>query len=143
MSESVLFEALRDFENEKIVLNIIKSVKIKGDLRLLSIAVKNLIENAIKYGIKPFEDSGKLMIRANCEGDAVVISVSDSGFGLTAEETEEINMTINKQIIKESDHIGLSNVNQRINLMFGPQYGVRVKSKIGDGTNVELRIPRS
>lgn len=111
--------------------------------KVIKMILQPVVENAIKYGIKPFEDSGKLMIRANCEGDAVVISVSDSGFGLTADETEEINMTINKQIIKESDHIGLSNVNQRINLMFGPQYGVRVKSKIGDGTNVELRIPRS
>lgn len=111
--------------------------------KVIKMILQPVVENAIKYGIKPFEDSGKLMIRANCEGDAVVISVSDSGFGLTEEETEEINMTINKQIIKESDHIGLSNVNQRINLMFGQQYGVRVKSKIGDGTKVELRIPRS
>ena len=111
--------------------------------KVIKMILQPVVENAIKYGIKPFEDNGKLTIRASCEDDTVVISVCDSGFGLSEEETEEINMTINKQIIKESDHIGLSNVNQRINLMFGPKYGVLVKSKIGDGTKVELRIPRS
>ncbi|RAX53873.1 hypothetical protein CCY99_05690 [Helicobacter sp. 16-1353] len=50
LSESILFEALKDIENQKIKLNIIKSIKIKGDMHLLSIAIKNLIENAIKYG---------------------------------------------------------------------------------------------
>lgn len=49
LSETILFESLRELEGEKISLNIIKSIKIQGDLHLLSIAIKNLIENAIKY----------------------------------------------------------------------------------------------
>lgn len=49
LSESAIFEALKDLDGQKIVLNIIKVVKISGDLHLLSIAIKNLVENAIKY----------------------------------------------------------------------------------------------
>lgn len=49
LSESAVFEALKDVESDDIKLNIIKSVKIKGDLHLLATAIKNLIENAIKY----------------------------------------------------------------------------------------------
>lgn len=45
------------------------------------------------------------------------------------------------KVIKESDHIGLSNVNQRIILAFGEEYGVTVQSKRNEGTTVELVVP--
>lgn len=61
--------------------------------------------------------------------------------GLTEEEVEEINCSIRKTVIKESDHIGLSNVNQRIILAFGEGYGVIVRSKINRGTMVTLELP--
>ena len=111
--------------------------------KVIKMILQPVVENAIKYGIKPFDYNGNLSILARGIDDTVILSVSDSGFGLTEEETEQINIAINRQIIKESDHIGLSNVNQRINLMFGSQYGVTVKSKIGQGTTIELKIPLS
>jgi two-component system sensor histidine kinase YesM len=82
-----------------------------------------------------------LHIRAIRVGETVRFYVSDSGFGMAQEEADEINRVIRSQVIKESDHIGLSNVHQRINLMFGDQYGVTVRSKINEGTTVELTIP--
>lgn len=62
-SESAVFEALRDLGDKPICLNVIKSVKIKGDLHLFSIAIKNLIENAIKYSI-----DGEVNIELNENG---------------------------------------------------------------------------
>lgn len=112
-----------------------------GKCNAIKMILQPVVENAIKYGIKPFGDGGSLQIRALRVNDTVRIFVSDSGFGLTQEETDEINRVINSQVIKESDHIGLSNVNQRINLMFGDAYGVKVSSKINEGTTVELTIP--
>lgn len=112
-----------------------------GKCSVIKMILQPVVENAIKYGIKPFGDGGSLQIRALRVNDTIRIFVSDSGFGLTQEETAEINRVINSQVIKESDHIGLSNVNQRINLMFGDQYGVTVSSKINEGTTVELTIP--
>ena len=111
--------------------------------KVIKLILQPIVENAIKYGIKPFEDEGNIRIEASREDDTVVISVCDSGIGLTDEETEQINKTINEQIIKESKHLGMSNVNQRIILIFGSQYGVTVKSKIGEGTKVEMKIPLS
>lgn len=112
-----------------------------GKCNAIKMILQPVVENAIKYGIKPFGDGGVVEIRAIRANDAVHIFVSDSGVGLTQEETDEINRVINSQVIKESDHIGLSNVNQRINLMFGDEYGVTVSSKINEGTTVELTIP--
>ncbi len=108
---------------------------------MIKMILQPVVENAIKYGIKPFGDGGSLQIRAIRAGETVRFFVSDSGFGMAQEEADEINQVIRSQVIKESDHIGLSNVHQRINLMFGDQYGVTVRSKINEGTTVELTIP--
>ncbi|MGX3011253.1 ATP-binding protein [Helicobacter sp. 23-1044] len=62
-SESAVFEALKDLDDRLICLNVIKSVKIKGDLHLFSIAIKNLIENAIKYG-----ENGEVSVELNENG---------------------------------------------------------------------------
>lgn len=123
------FDVLWDIPEELNGCNVIKMI------------LQPVVENAIKYGIKPFGDGGSLHIRALREGDTVRIFVSDSGFGMTQEEADGINRVIRSQVIKESDHIGLSNVHQRINLMFGDRYGVTVRSKINEGTTVELTIP--
>lgn len=111
------------------------------DCNVIKMILQPVVENAIKYGIKPFGDGGVLQIRAVRAGETVRVFVSDSGFGMTQEEADEVNRVIRSQVIKESDHIGLSNVHQRINLMFGDQYGVSVRSKINEGTTVELTIP--
>lgn len=112
-----------------------------GKCNVIKMILQPVVENAIKYGIKPFGDGGSLQIRASHVGETIRIFISDSGLGLSQEETEEINREINRQVIKESDHIGLSNVNQRISIMFGDAYGVVVRSKINEGTTVELTIP--
>lgn len=62
-SESAVFEVLKDLDDKLICLNVIKSVRIKGDLHLFSIAIKNLIENAIKYSI-----DGEVSVELNERG---------------------------------------------------------------------------
>ena len=100
-----------------------------------------LIENGINYGIRPYDNCGFLKIEAIRIEDMVHICVKDSGMGMTEEEVSEINHSIQETVIKESNHIGLSNVNQRIKLVFGEDYGVVVKSKISKGTEVVISIP--
>lgn len=109
--------------------------------KIIKMSLQPLIENAINYGIIPYSNTGELRIEANRVQDRIYIRVKDSGLGLTEEEAEEINRSIRKQVIKESSHIGLSNVNQRIILAFGEQYGVTVKSQGLEGTTVELELP--
>lgn len=109
--------------------------------KLVKLILQPVVENAIKYGIKPYTGRGKLTVRALRQEDSVCIEVQDTGLGMTEEEVAEVNDSIRRTIIKESEHIGLSNVNQRIILAFGEEYGVTVKSRIGMGTTVEVRIP--
>lgn len=107
MSESVIFEALRDFENEKIVLNVIKSVKIHCDLRLISIAVKNLIENAIKYS-----DDGVVNIELSEKG----IMFCNKGKKLQNDILYYFEPFYRGEIIKSGYGLGLSIVNEIVKL---------------------------
>lgn len=109
--------------------------------KIIKLVLQPVIENAIKYGIQPYYRRGRIHIKANRSGDRIKITVTDSGTGITTHEVEAINASIKRTVIKESNHIGLSNVNQRLVLAFGEEYGVTVKSTINVGTSVELEIP--
>lgn len=109
--------------------------------KIIKMLLQPLIENGINYGIRPYDNCGFLKIEAIRIEDMVHICVKDSGMGMTEEEVSEINRSIQETVIKESNHIGLSNVNQRIKLVFGEDYGVVVKSKISKGTEVVISIP--
>lgn len=111
--------------------------------KVVNLSLQPIVENAINYGIKPFDEKGTIEIKAYAEDDNLMISVSNSGLGIPLEKVEEINKRVRENDIKESDHIGMSNVNQRIVLAFGPEYGVHLSSRIMEGTKVTLRFPLS
>ena len=109
--------------------------------KTIKMILQPIVENAINYGIKPYRKRGELEIEVVRVQDILCIRVKDSGLGLKSEAAEEINRSIRKQVIKESNHIGLTNVHQRIILTFGENYGVTVKGEINKGTVVELELP--
>ena len=111
------------------------------ECKVIKMMLQPVVENAIEYGIKPYAKRGKLVISAVRNGEALSIQVQDSGLGISAEKVDEINHAIQKEVIKEDRHIGLSNVNQRIKLAFGDEYGIVMESKIGYGTRVTLNLP--
>ena len=60
---------------------------------------------------------------------------------MTPDKVNEINKSMKESVIKESNHLGLSNVNQRIRLLFGEMYGISISSVIGEGTTVVIKVP--
>ena len=107
LSESAVFEALRDLNDKPICLNIIKSVKIKGDLHLFAVAIKNLIENAIKYG-----ENGEVNIELNEEG----ILLSNKGAPLANDISYYFEPFYRGDITKQGYGLGLSIVKEIISL---------------------------
>lgn len=61
--------------------------------------------------------------------------------GMSGEEIRKLRESMDSEMIKESRHIGLANVNQRIRLYFGQEYGVFLESREGFGTKVTIRFP--
>lgn len=119
--------------------------KINGnilDYMTVKLTLQPIIENAIYHGIKPSGRGGVISIIGYEEIQAVVLRMKDNGVGMDMFQVEKINQSFNLNQIKESDHIGLSNVNQRIKLVFGEPYGLKVFGKEGGGTIVEMRLPK-
>ena len=101
--------------------------------------IQPIIENSIKYG---FHSKEYLYININAEviENMIIISVHDNGDGISKDEVKNINMLL-KSDKNESSHIGLYNVQKRIQLIYGYSYGIEISSRQGKGTNIFIKIP--
>ncbi|MGN0355672.1 MAG: sensor histidine kinase [Muricoprocola sp.] len=105
------------------------------------LTLQPLVENSIYHGIKAKEDkTGTLFITAKREGADVLITVSDTGMGMTQEKIDEMNLQVAEH--DDSFGYGVRNVNKRIELLYGTQYGLHfLKNRTGGGLTVEIRLP--
>ncbi len=102
------------------------------------ITLQPMIENAIYHGLNRMVDEGKIRITVREEENAVVMTVEDNGVGMTEETCQEILC----REPGERTGIGIKNVNDRIQIYFGEEYGIRIASEPDVGTLVEIRIPK-
>ena len=112
------------------------------DCRIVKITLQPLIENAIYHGIKPKGEKGIIRITGCVQKDCILLEVIDDGVGMTPEEVIAINDDLRNDYIKEDKHIGIRNVNQRIKLIFGDDYGLTVESDSCKGTVVKIITPK-
>ena len=83
-------------------------------------------------------DEGEIIIEVSEEDKDIVMSVSDNGVGMTEEQCEEI---LRKDSHKKGG-IGIKNVNDRVKIYFGENYGVTIFSELDEGTRMEIRMPK-
>ena len=102
------------------------------------ITLQPIIENAIYHGINGLVDEGEIVITVHPDGEDVVMTVSDNGVGM---EPEQIAAILQKE---RSDHagIGIKNVNDRLKIYFGENYGITIESEPDEGTTVTIRMPQ-
>ena len=107
--------------------------------------IQPLVENALVHGMPM--DSRRIVITLKCrqEDGLLVLSVTDNGTGIAPERLHEIQCALNGSgtgnIRSGKNGIGVVNVHQRIQLMYGEACGLRFISCEGLGTSVEVRIP--
>ena len=105
---------------------------------LPKLTLQPLVENALYHGIKLKRAKGTIRITGQQEDGCVVLRVEDNGVGMTAQRLEQLRTAMEGQ---ERVGFGLSAVNQRLILQFGPEYGLHIASVEGVGTPVTVRIP--
>lgn len=105
------------------------------ELKVPKLFLQPFVENVIVHGFKEMQEKGLLEIHAEQEENTVVFYVEDNGCGMTAEKIQDI-------MNGNPDSIGIANVNQRIRILYGQEYGVEYHSQIGEGTCVMIRIPK-
>ena len=72
----------------------------------------------------------------------MLILVQDNGVGISKEHLDELKVVLNDFDNLDKTHIGLSNVNQRIKLLYGDDYGINLQSEEGKGTTVTISLPK-
>ena len=95
-----------------------------------------MVENALEHGLDVKEGEDKcLKLYFAEDGEDVLLAVEDNGLGMEQEEAESL-------VSYQTSGYGLKNVNDRICLLYGEDYKIRIYSKPGQGTRVEIRIPK-
>jgi two-component system sensor histidine kinase YesM len=113
------------------------------DCTVLTLILQPLVENALYHGVKHKRQRGTIVVRAQPHGDEVLLEVEDDGIGIPAEQLAQINADLDADFdaIHVESGFGLANVNRRIKLYYGKQYGLSLKSTYGVGTSVGIVIP--
>ena len=115
--------------------------KVLYDYQILKLTLQPLVENALYHGIKYKRAKGYIHITGEKEGDIIHLAVRDNGIGMEEEELEELCNEIIRPCKETEKGFGLANVNERIRMYFGADYGMTIQSKKGKGTLVEISIP--
>lgn len=111
------------------------------DTVVMKFCLQPIIENAVEHGIKPMGENGRVVISACKEDEKVVLSVRDNGVGISDTELEALKTRISEKYTLRGKHIGIHNVNQRIKLAFGDDYGVDVCHNYPSGLIVTITMP--
>lgn len=105
--------------------------------KIIKFILQPLVENAIFHGFDTSDSDGKIKITSEIENNDLVIKVIDNGVGMETQNWGDSSIK-NK---KMHTGIGLENIEQRIKLYFGEQYGVELYSEIEVGTTVKVILP--
>ena len=106
------------------------------------ITLQPLVENALYHGIKNKRGKGMIRIEGELDGEDCILRIMDNGKGMTPERLEQVREGIRNRKARETDIYGLYNVNERIRLNFGENYGITITSTYGEGTCVTVKLPR-
>lgn len=102
------------------------------------ITLQPIIENAIYHGLNRMVDEGTICIGIHQQGENIVFTVEDNGVGMTKEQCEEIL----HEDAGDRTGIGIKNVNDRIKIYFGNEYGLTITSELDEGTCVTICMPK-
>ncbi len=111
------------------------------DYQILKLTLQPLVENALYHGIKYKRAKGYIHVSGEKDGDVLRLSVRDDGVGMDECELEQLRREIRRPCRETEKGFGLANVNERIHMYFGPEYGMEIQSQKGGGTVVSLTIP--
>ncbi|CAM4377815.1 histidine kinase [Paenibacillus tarimensis] len=100
--------------------------------------IQPLVENAVIHGLERTSRGGKVSVKARMHQGHIHITVTDNGAGIAPEKMKRIQQFLEDQ---DGDRIGLTNVQQRLKLTYGAQYGLEITSTPDQGTSIHFAIP--
>ena len=110
--------------------------------RILPLLIQPLVENAISHGLADTEKDGHIRFRLYITSDDLLMAeVYDNGCGMTAEKLADVIAHLDVPQNEAEHGVGLYNINNRVHLFYGEEYGLNIKSRPGEGTLITLTVP--
>lgn len=107
---------------------------------IVKLVLQPILENSINYAVNDMDDDGVIKVTGELKDGNVILSVIDNGIGMSEEQMDSV-LTDENQEHKHGSGVGLVNVNKRLQLFFGKEHGLKVESKLDEGTKVTISIP--
>lgn len=110
--------------------------------RVVKLILQPLVENAIYHGIKEKRGSGMIRVIGRQENNKIHFQVVDDGIGMMPEKLQQINQLLKQDSLPQNEiGYGIFNVNSKLRLNFGNEYGLTFQSVYGEGTTVDVWHP--
>jgi Predicted signal transduction protein with a C-terminal ATPase domain len=132
IDDYVQLQKLRYTGSFEVVFNISERIK---DYLIPAFILQPLVENSIFYSVGQ-QNAGFITITGDCSNNTIMISIKDNGIGMSRKQVDNV---FNKEI--QVNKVGLINVQERIQLYYGAEYGLIILSEEGKGTQVDIVLP--
>lgn len=109
--------------------------------KLPRLSLQPIVENAINHGLRNKRGKKKIGIQIKREQMDLVICIEDNGVGLDASAINESLRKNELDFVEKGNSIGLHNINARLKMLYGNQYGMHLESMLGEGTKVFMILP--
>lgn len=150
--EKVTVEKELEFVNDYVTIEKLKyvelfDVQIQVDdpslyrAKIVKLTLQPLIENAIFSGIEPSGKNGTITIHIYEDGGLLYLVVRDNGVGIPEEKIPHLLEDTERLKGDRMSSIGMANVDRRIKLTYGDDYGLTVKSRVGEYTEITIAVP--
>ena len=107
--------------------------------QIMRFSLQPIIENSVKHGLSNSRD-GKITIDISENNKNLVVCVTDNGCGMDSETLSELKKNMSDFTAHNKNHIGLKNINQRFNILYGDNYRFEITAS-DNGTQVTLEFP--
>lgn len=130
----VVIEEARFIGKIRVVIEVDEEAK---NCKIPVFTIQPLVNNAILHGVLPKVGAGIIKISAHKIADEVIISVEDNGIGIPQEYIQKIF----EPRFGTGCGVGISNVNERLRILYGDNYGLKIESEDGKGTKAWFKVP--
>jgi two-component system, sensor histidine kinase YesM len=137
LRDYIYIQQIRYKDKFDVVYNIDEHI---GDYKCIKFILQPLVENAIFHGIEPKEGRGSIWINASTCESTIVFFIKDNGVGMTQQQIDDV-LSGNEERKRRFCGIGIKNVDERIKMEYGEQYGIKIESIVGEFTRIKLIMP--
>ncbi|WP_367565143.1 sensor histidine kinase [Lacrimispora sp.] len=111
------------------------------DAKIVKLTLQPIVENAIFNGIEPSGRNGLIEIHVFAENGVLYLTVRDNGIGISPENMEKLLTDTSRVTRSNMSGIGLPNVDRRLKLVYGEDYGLTIESELDQYTMITIALP--